>query len=174
MSVHILFTVGAISPSHGVEFVMLRYKHIFPQFVLYHHGGVLSGFYAIFSLRVQWRDCIYTHNTIWQQGCDLVGFLSKGQQNDNVVNDVDKKQREFDERVDINMKSRGLDTINDDLCRMGVRNVVAQMVSLQNLMHEKNMKVSEADLIKVTRQNALIEQNYVIIRLLDEILNKLD
>ena len=82
-----------------------------------------------------------------------------------------KKQREMKERIDRNMKVHGLDTIPGEENQNSLRCSIEKIIAVKEFMKYK--KVTAADVELLNQQDVIIEQNFVIIRLLNEILKKL-
>ena len=83
-----------------------------------------------------------------------------------------RKEREMEERIERNMKAHGFDVIEGDENQRDLRIIVSRMIDLEDMLGKKGLSIPDMLYTQVLQQQALIEQNFVMIRLLDGVLKK--
>jgi hypothetical protein len=78
------------------------------------------------------------------------------------------KQKEFEERVERNLRSRSLDSFEGEDVQRILRILIAENCDLHDVMSKK-MDMAQTNAAIMRQQNILIEQNFIIMQLLNRL-----
>lgn len=81
-----------------------------------------------------------------------------------------KIENDMEKRIENNMKKHGLDGIVGDENQNALRNIIENLITLGDEFRDKS-RFTEPDMqyIQMRQQQIMVDQNFVIIRLLNEI-----